>query len=262
MLNELSELIDVRTFNNNQGQLVVQGAGTTLVEGDNYRSLEMDLDDDGMFKVWAVTTTGARSNVTNQVNGGKLAAIKQTHDVDAKSVLDKLDQLAYDVATSVNTQHQAGYGLDGSTGMSFFDVTSGLDGAAQNIKVHQDVAGQPNRIAASATATGIPGDGDNAIALSQLSHLKIANGNTQTGVEAYGSLLADIGSRRQSAANDAEVREAITAQAYAQRESVSGVNLDEEMVNLTKFQRAYEAASRVLTTADQLLGELMDSLGR
>lgn len=262
MLTELSELIDVRTFQNNQGQLVVQGAGTTLVEGDNYRSLEVDLDDDGMFKVWATTPTGARSNVTNQVAGGKLAAIKETHDVHATSVLNNLDQLAFDVANGVNAQHQAGFGLDGSTGMSFFDVSTGLTGAAQTIKLHQDVAGQPNRIAASATATGIPGDGDNAIALSQLAHLKIAGGNRQTGAEAYGSLIADIGSRRQSAANDAQVREAITAQAYAMRESVSGVNLDEEMVNLSKYQRAYEAASRVLTTADELLENLINTLGR
>lgn len=261
MLTELSALVDVRTFTNNQGQLVVQGAGTTLVEGDNYRSLEMDLDADGMFKVWAVTPTGARSNVTNQVNGGKLAAIKETHDVHSTAVLNNLNQLAFDVATSVNEQHQAGFGLDGVGGRSFFDVGD-LATAAQSIKLHADVAGQPNNIAASATATGIPGDGDNAIALSQLAHVKYANGGTQTGSEAYGSLIADLGNRRQSAANDAQVREAITAQTYAMRESISGVNLDEEMVNLSKFQRAYEAASRVLTTADKLLEDLINSLGR
>jgi flagellar hook-associated protein 1 FlgK len=61
---------------------------------------------------------------------------------------------------------------------------------------------------------------------------------------------------------DAEVREAIAAQTLALKESASGVNLDEEMVALAKYQRAYQAASRVMTTADSLLEELMNSIGR
>ena len=262
MLLDLSELVDVRTFTNGAGQMVVQGAGTTLVEGDVARALDVGLDNDGMLQIFAVSKTGARTNVSNYVTGGKLAAVKETRDVDALSVLRNLDQLAYDVATGVNAQHELGYTLDGETGVSFFDVSGGLENAARNLKVHDDVVGQPTRIAAASTLAGVPGNADNAIALSQLSHNTLANGGTQTGAEAYGSLLADLGTRRQSAAADAEVREAITAQVYAMRESVSGVNLDEEMVALTKYQRAYEAAARVLTTADELLEHLINTLGR
>src|SRR5690606_8945957 len=121
-------------------------------------------------------------------------------------------------------------------------------GAARAIKLHADVAGQPQRIAASSTITGLPGDANNALALSQMAHAKFAKGGTRTSAEAYGELVADIGTRRQSAQADAEVREAVAAQTLALKEAASGVNLDEEMVALAKYQRAYQAAARVLTT--------------
>jgi len=53
----------------------------------------------------------------------------------------------------------------------------------------------------------------------------------------------------------------MTAQVEVVRQSISGVSLDEEMVSLSKFQRAFEAASRVFTTTDQLLDDLIKNIG-
>lgn len=262
MLLDLSELIDVRTFTNGKGELVIQGAGTTLVEGDSYRTVELGLDSNGLFQAFTVSGTGIRSDVTQFLSGGKLAAIRETYDVHSTSVLNGLNQLAYDVATSINGQHAQGYDLDGNTGLQFFDVSPTADGAARSLKLHADVAGQPQRIAASATATGLPGDANNAIALSQLAHANIAGGGTRTAAQAYGEVVADIGKRRQNAEMDAQVREAVAAQTLAMKESASGVNLDEEMVALAKYQRAYQAASRVFMTADSMLEELLNMVGR
>jgi flagellar hook-associated protein 1 FlgK len=80
--------------------------------------------------------------------------------------------------------------------------------------------------------------------------------------EAYGRIVGNVGKRKQEAADTLSVREAMTAQVETMRQSVSGVSLDEEMVNLTQYQRAFEAASRVFTTADQLLETLINTLGR
>lgn len=262
MLLDLGELVDVRTFTNGQGQLVVQASGTTLVEGDNYRKLEIGLADDGKFQVFSVTQTGARVEVSPYLSGGKLAALRDTHDEHSVAVLNGLNNLAYDVATSINSQHSQGYDLDGTTGLTFFELPSSPHDAARTIAIHSDVAGQPRRIAASATADGLPGDASNAIALSQLAYAKIAGGGTRTAAEAYGDVVADVGTRRQNAQMDAEVRSALAAQTFAMKESASGVNLDEEMVALAKYQRAYQAAARVMTTADSLLEELMNSIGR
>ncbi len=262
MLLDLSELVDVRTFTNGQGQLVVQASGTTLVEGDNHRKLDIGLAEDGKFQIFSVTQTGARVDVSPYLNGGKLAALRDTHDEHSVAVLNGLNNLAYDVATRINDQHSQGYDLNGATGLTFFEVPASPDDAARSLRLHADVAGQPQRVAASATADGLPGDASNAIALSQLAHAKIAGGGTRTAAEAYGDVVADVGTRRQNAQMDAEVREAIAAQTLALKESASGVNLDEEMVALAKYQRAYQAASRVMTTADSLLEELMNSIGR
>lgn len=262
MLLDLSNLVDVRTFTNGQGQLVVQAAGSTLVEGDNYRSIEVGLKDDGTFEFFSKTATGARSEITPYLQGGKLAALRDANDVHSAAVLQNLDQMAYDVATAFNEQHAQGFDLSGATGLQFFEVSATPEGAARSLALHADVAGQPQRIAASSTSTGLPGDANNAIALSQMAYTKIAKGGTRTGAEAYGDLLADVGTRRQNAKADAEVREAVSAQTLAMKEAASGVNLDEEMVNLAKYQRAYQAASRVLTTADELLEQLMNSIGR
>lgn len=262
MLLDLSKLVDVRTFTDGQGQLVVQAAGSTLVEGDIYRTMDVGLDANGMFKVVTVTSTGARSEMTQYLSGGKLAALRDAHDVHSVAVLNGLDQLASDVATSINTQHAQGFDLAGNTGLQFFEVAATPEGAARSLTLHADVIGQPQRIAAAATSAGLPGDADNAIALSQLAYATIAGGGTRTSAAAYGDIVADVGTRRQSAKTDAELREAVTAQTLALKESASGVNLDEEMVALSKYQRAYQAASRVLTTADGLLEQLMNSVGR
>jgi flagellar hook-associated protein 1 FlgK len=59
----------------------------------------------------------------------------------------------------------------------------------------------------------------------------------------------------------AESQALFTAQVDASRESISGVNLDEEMINLLTAQRAYEGASRVLTTLDSMLDTLINRTG-
>ena len=74
--------------------------------------------------------------------------------------------------------------------------------------------------------------------------------------------MGDIGQRKAAVAQAVDTQHAIKEQVQAMRESVSGVSLDEEMINLTKYQRAYAAAGRVLTTVDELLQDLINRVGR
>jgi flagellar hook-associated protein 1 FlgK len=257
MVTDLSDLVDVHTFTDGQGQLVIQSSGTTLVEGGTSRQLGIATASDGTMQILATRAGGPSSDVTQFLTGGKLSGIREARDVDAKAVMDKLDQFAFDVGNAVNAQHSAGYGQDGGTGRNLFSVTASVSGAARSLSLDAGMVGQPSFLAASGTATGGQGDSTNALALAQLNNAHLATSGTRTAVEAYSDIVGDVGLRKQSADSDASTRDAIKAQASQMRESASGVNLDEEMMNLTKFQRAYQAASKVLTTADQLLGDLM-----
>jgi flagellar hook-associated protein 1 FlgK len=79
---------------------------------------------------------------------------------------------------------------------------------------------------------------------------------------AYAGLVRDMGAGAADAQRRADTSDALAASADARRQSVSGVSLDEEMVDMLKFQRGYQAASRALSTMDEMLDVLINRTGR
>ncbi len=260
LLLDLSQMVDVRTFPDGAGSLVVQAAGATLVDGVEARQLSIDLAGDGSLRLLASRDGGSQTDVTRFLTGGTLAGVKEARDVDIFNVTTKLDQLVFDVASSVNAQHASGFGLDAVTGRNLFDVGPTASGAARGIRLGAAVAGNPNAIAAASSALSLPGGSANAVLLSDLWKTPLTGG--RTAAEAYGDIVGGIGQRKQAIAQAVETQHAIRDQIQSMREQMSGVSLDEEMVSLTKYQRAYEAAGRVLSTVDELLQDLINRIGR
>jgi flagellar hook-associated protein 1 FlgK len=260
LLLDLSTMIDIRTIPDVKGSIIVQASGTTLVDGFDYRPMEIDLGTDGSLRVMSKREGGADMDVTQFLTGGKLAGIKEARDVDVFDVANKLDQLVFDVAGAVNAQHAAGYGQDGVTGRNLFDVSATVSGAARSIKLGAAVAGNPAAVAASTDLASLPGGSGNAAALASVWDTPLSGG--RTAAQAYGDIIGGIGQRKSAIAQAVETQAAIKDQIQAMREAISGVSLDEEMVALTKYQRAYQAAGRVLTTVDELLQDLLNRIGR
>ena len=256
----LSELVDVRTIPDDKGSIIVQAAGTSIVDGTDTRALSVNLAADGSLKILSDNGSGGTTEVTQLLSGGKLAGIKEARDVDIFNVANKLDKLVFDVANAVNAQHAAGFGQDGVSGRNLFDVGPTLTDAARNVRLGAAVAGNPAAIAAASSAVSVPGGSDNAVALANVFNTALPDG--RTAAETYGDIVGAIGQRKSAVAQAVETQNAIKDQVQAMRESVSGVSLDEEMVSLTKYQRAYEAAGRVLQTVDELMQDLINRVGR
>jgi flagellar hook-associated protein 1 len=263
VLLDLSQMIDVKTTIDGSGNVLVHSSGTVLVEGSNARSISVGLDTNGGLKI-STHNPNAPANdpgqdVTRFLTGGSLAGVKQARDVDVFAVARNFDTFVFDVANAVNAQHTAGFGQDGVNNRKLFDLFATSPGAARSLQVSADVAGNPAAIAASSAAGTVPGDSTNAAALAALSQSPVSGGRSV--FEGYGDIVGDVGRRKSASERDVTMREALHNQTAAMREAMSGVSIDEEMIALSKYQRAYAATSKVISTVDEMLGDLIARLG-
>ncbi len=259
----IAPLANISVVEQKNGSILVQASGATLVDGAEAREFSLDLDPSGNARLMARRTDGTLSDVTRGLSGGALDGLRDVRDRDIIDIQNKLDEYIHDFASALNTQHATGFALDGSTGLNLFDFNlSGAppSGISQTISISLDVAGQPEKIAAADSLATTPGSGVNAKAITQIFDQAVIFSSSRTPSEGYSDLVGQVGLRRANAAKESELHKAMEAQFQQLNESVSGVSLDEEMVALTRYQRAYQAASRVLTTADELLQELLGAI--
>ncbi|GLP94986.1 flagellar hook-associated protein FlgK [Paraferrimonas sedimenticola] len=104
------------------------------------------------------------------------------------------------------------------------------------------------------------GDNSNALAMAGLQTDKIMNGGRQTFVDVFNQTINSVGAQTKRAAGEVESAQAFYNQAYTRVQSESGVNLDEEAANLMRFQQAYQASARLMSTASELYDTLFNSL--
>lgn len=255
---DLGEAIGAKAIEDKSGNLTVVALGTTLVDGEQVSSLEVGVDSSNAITLDAVRSSGTRFDVRSGLSSGRLAGIVEARDSDATAIAGQLDQFAYDFANAVNAIHSTGFGLDGVSGRALFSTTGTVSGAAAALRIDPAVAGRPDRIAASSSASSLPGGGDLALALGGLSGSSLAGAGKP--IDRMASVLGDVGVRKARADDERSVREDTVAQTEALETRANGVSIDEEMVDLTRYQRAYEASVRVLRTVDELLDGLIKSV--
>ena len=106
------------------------------------------------------------------------------------------------------------------------------------------------------------GDNRNALALAGLQTRLTIDGQRSTFEEFYGQIVAGVGSLTRQAELDHSARGTLHEQLFAQRESVSGVNLDEEAANLLRFQQSFQASAQLIAVADEVFNSLLAAVGR
>ncbi len=257
VLKELSTLIDIDTFEDANGAVsVLVASGRPLVSANQYWLLSTEVNASGLHDVVWVDDSGSTTNITSDISNGKLKGLLDVRDVIITDYLTRLDTLAGTLRTDLNLLHQGGYDLNGIAGEEFFIGT----GTAADLEVNPNIVADFNLIAAASDALTFPGDNRNAIDIANLQHQLTMSGNTATYNDYYGSVIRDVGNEVLKSDSYYLHQSDMMAQLENQRESVSGVSLDEEMINLIKFQNAYTAAARLVTTADEMMQTIMQML--
>jgi flagellar hook-associated protein 1 len=257
-LKQLSEIIGSNSYEDADGRVVVSvGSGRVLVESGNTYALTTATNADGHTDIVWADSTGAPVNITGEISSGKMAGWLQTRDTKIAGYMNNLDDLADTLSTAVNTLHTAGFDRNGDAGIDFFEGS----GAAQ-MAVNQAILADPNLIAAASAAAAVPGDASNAVAIADLRTALTMGGPppTSTFDDAVNALVGQVGHDVQAANTFQSHQADMVAYLDNYRESVSGVNLDEEMVNLVKYQAAYNAAAKMITVGDDMLTSLMNMI--
>jgi flagellar hook-associated protein FlgK len=134
-----------------------------------------------------------------------------------------------------------------------------LGSTAADIAVNPDLLATPDRLAAGiGTADG---DAGNLNRLLGLRGLDLDDLEANTLEDFYADLVGDVGFRAAASTSDLTAQTQLMQQLEAERESLSGVNLDEETVDLMRFQQSYEAAARFISVVQQMTDTLIN-LGR
>ncbi|RMG11300.1 MAG: flagellar hook-associated protein FlgK [Deltaproteobacteria bacterium] len=255
----LAELTGARPIPDGEGNLSLALAdGTALVSGDLAARLSTVPDPaNGGHLALAISRPDGSGpvSVDQAALGGSLGGLLSARDGALASAETAVDQLAFDLAGEINTVHQAGFGLDGVSGRVLFEPPAGVGGAAAALRVEAAIAQDATLLATSDSAAGVPGNGGNLLRLLATQDAPLSTG--QSAAAALGDAVAAFGSA--AAGVDAAFRQssAIEERLTTMRESVSGVSIDEEMIEMTKAQRTFEAVMRVVETADEMLATLM-----
>ncbi|HWA25097.1 MAG TPA: flagellar hook-associated protein FlgK [Lacunisphaera sp.] len=198
--------------------------------------------------------TGGTPATAVVLNGGSIQGALQARDGAVQTLRDNLDLFAEQLVTSVN----GAYNPSATAGADFFDP-AGLTAGTIAIR---------SGLTAATLVTGTSGAaGDNTIALAVAGlasqAFSVSSGDLFDGTfsQFYTRSVSDLGQALSTTTARASDQENIQRLVRNQRDTVSGVSLDEEMADLVRYQRAFQASSRVFSVVDELLDTVVNRLG-
>lgn len=180
--------------------------------------------------------------------------ITQLDGVDGLTAVNnggRLQISANDAPATELTFSQDSSGVLASLGVNTFFTGSN----AKNIDINQTVVKDPSLL--SASKNGDSADNGTATAIANLETTAVATLGGSTMEASYQSMINGLASQASTASSDATASSAVVQTLSNQREAISGVSMDEEAINLMKYQRAYQGAARLVTVVNEMMDTLM-----
>ncbi|GHD03228.1 flagellar hook-associated protein 1 [Pseudorhodoferax aquiterrae] len=249
-IDALAALVGVNVVDQADGsRSVALKNGTPLVVGTTVGKLEAAAPlADGTP---ALTVRFAKEvfTIASRNMGGQLGGLDDYQAKTLQPLTQSISDMAAGLTTLFNNQLAAGYGLDGTPGKPLFQLDTSSVSAL--LTITPGITAQDLGFSGDATK---PGDSANLLALIDLKDQSVpiaSLGTVQLG-DAYTQLVSNLGTTSQQ--NQAALSVADTVRSYAKANwaSTSGVNEDEEAVNLVQYQQMYQANMKVFSTANTL----------
>ncbi|MFN8179506.1 MAG: flagellar hook-associated protein FlgK [bacterium] len=246
LVSTLNELTGATATIESDGTATVRVGGRVLVQAAGADTLTFDAAHPAALHMQGATLQPSEL-------GGQLGGLVDAREGDLADAMSRLDKLAARLAAEVNAVHTSGVDSRGAAGTSFFVLDGvgrdGVRGAAAVLRVNPVLVGDAAKVVAG--SSGKPGDGS---AAADIAALRNATDGVAPMLQA---LISGVGARAKESQDLADGQQVVVNSFQAQRDSVSGVSLDEEGAQLLKFQRSYQAAARIVTTVDAMAQTLL-----
>lgn len=229
---------------------------------------------------------------TGLINSGKIKGNTEAL-VDIEGSLESIKRFSVALVEAVNTIHTDGQDVsliqddginpdtldrDGSYYFNFFTI----DEDTGEIKVNDTLQKDPSRVWVGKNIDGPEGDGSRALAIARLRDTRLDLSSKEpdyasdynerdmsitdvaggiTIEDAYGNIVINIGISKEHSDNKISNQNVLLGQLEMRRESNSGVSIDEEVTNIIKYQKAYEANARVISVLSEMLDVLINRTG-
>ena len=295
LMDELSEMIGYEATYNNNGTVNINIAGKTVVKGAEQK-IKLEVKQGDVTQPIKIemqdmqgNTINGKEDITSEITSGQLGAFLQlglgTDDTvfSINNVLEDLNTFAQGFAKSINdiqthqsATSQAMY-VDADNKLHaltaddviFVDNLGGITNiTAQNISINPDIMNNPRMLATARVeldpATGAVlnpdaiGNNANILAFVATRDAKIPELGGVTATDYLTSMISNVGNDVANLKTSYDTANALSMSAEEQRNSKMGVNIDEELIDLVKFQKAYEAAARIFSTANQVYDILVN----
>lgn len=296
LVDKLSALINIEVTEKNNGSYSITSNGNTLADGDGSMELATKVSSNSNYGVRDIEIVVKKTGTSFNPTGGELKGL-QDSNIANKDYIENLGTMTAYLLSTFNDQHKAGYGIDNdeTTGTNFFGVngknysslaynqttkTWEMNGATVDLQdlfsefTVNDVfyqSGGTDLIAAKSAKTPSSGGssngedtagGANATLLKNLIGSTSSDKLNNTTLKAYYiGILGKLGVDASAVDRKMMTQETVMTQIENLRQETMGVNTNEELTNMIKFQQGYSAASRCLTTMDEMLDKLINSTG-
>jgi flagellar hook-associated protein 1 FlgK len=244
-IDRLSELVNINVTYDNSNSANISIGGT--LAADVVHAVEFRTE----LKNGKLQMVSGRDDVAVKLNGGELSGLSKVYSKDIPAYLSQIDEIFSTLVDTVNAQHSTGFNLGDPPmdGINFFDSYNG-----GVLTINQDILDDPANIAVSSDGTS--GNGDIALAISDINNQSVLNGNTL--IESYSGLISRLGTDIKTAADSADSTYLLLEQLQYERASISGVSIDEEMTNVIMYQKSYDASAKLVKVADEMLSTIIN----